>query len=229
VPTNNSLPIRTFIGHTDEVNAVCWSPGGIFLASCSDDSTAKIWSVENGGESGLVHDLRGHLKEIYTVRWTPTGPGSSNLTKPLLLCTASFDGTVKAWSAITGGVVYNLRRHAQPVYSIAPSPTGDYLATGSLGGFVSVWSLHDGSLVHESKGGGDTFDVSWSHDATMLCACFSSGVLQVLDYSSVLTHSQRNGRASNGCGNGSAIGAGVSGSVEEVVMGDDGEDSTAAR
>ena len=190
MPTTNSLPIKTFIGHTDEVNAVCWSPGGIFLASCSDDSTAKIWSVENGGETGLVHDLRGHLKEIYTVRWTPTGPGSANPTKPLLLCTASFDGTVKAWSAITGGVVYNLRRHAQPVYSIAPSPTGDYLATGSLGGFVSVWSLHDGSLVHESKGGGDTFDVSWSHDASMLCACFSSGVLQVLDYSSVLARQQ---------------------------------------
>ena len=122
---------------------------------------------------------------------------------------------VKAWSAITGGVVYNLRRQAQPVYSIAPSPTGDYIATGSLGGYVSVWSLHDGSLVHESKGGttihllfslpkrflcinispylhplltlpismpskyslsgGDTFDVSWSHDEGMLCACFSSG------------------------------------------------------
>ena len=157
-------------------------------------TTAKIWSVEKGGDSGLLHDLRGHLKEIYTVRWTPTGPMSANPTKPLLLCTASFDGTgntraraphpstpitssnswslflflirsciaffvclfvcvVKAWSAITGGVVYNLRRQAQPVYSIAPSPTGDYIATGSLGGYVSVWSLHDGSLVHESKGG----------------------------------------------------------------------------
>ena len=235
VKSESSQPIRTFVGHADEVNAVCWSPGGIFLASCSDDSTAKIWSVENGGETGLVHDLRGHLKEIYTVRWTPTGPGSANPTKPLLLCTASFDGTVKAWSAITGGVVYNLRRHAQPVYSIAPSPTGDYLATGSLGGVVSVWSLPDGSLVHESKGGGDTFDVSWSHDASMLCACFSSGVLQVLDYSSVLTHSQRNGLtngngSSNGNGNGSITGAGAgAGAVEEVVMGDDGDDTAVPR
>lgn len=43
-----------------------------------------------------------------------------------------------------------------------------------------------GIQVHESKGSGDTFDVSWSQDATMLCACFSSGLLQVLDYSSVL-------------------------------------------
>jgi transducin (beta)-like 1 len=213
VPADGIKPIRTFVGHTDEVNAVCWSPGGRFLASCSDDSTAKIWSVENGGATGLVHDLRGHLKEIYTVRWTPTGPASANPTKPLLLCTASFDGTVKAWSAVNGSIVYDLRRQAQPVYSIAPSPTGDYLATGSLGGFVTVWSLHDGSLVHESKGGGDTFDVSWSFDSGMLCACFSSGVLQVLDYAQVLEKEKKRGATAGG-GGGSGGGGGGSNSVE---------------
>ena len=77
---------------------MCWSPGGTYLASCSDDFTAKIWSVEispNIRADGLIHDLRGHSKEIYTVRWTPTGPHSMNPEKPLLLCTASFDGTVK--------------------------------------------------------------------------------------------------------------------------------------
>ena len=96
VASASSSAIRTFTGHTDEVNGVCWSPGGIFLASCSDDSTAKIWSLEAPiGGTGLLHDLRGHSKEIYTVRWTPTGPCSSNPDKPLLLCTASFDGTVK--------------------------------------------------------------------------------------------------------------------------------------
>ena len=76
---------KTFTGHSDEVNAVCWSPGGAYLASCSDDNTAKIWSVEEG----LLHDLKGHLKEIYTVRWTPTGPGSANPDKSLHLCIVS--------------------------------------------------------------------------------------------------------------------------------------------
>ena len=134
---------KTLKGHTDEVNAVCWSPGGALLASCSDDSTAKIWSAADG----LKLDLVGHTKEIYTVRWTLTGPGSNHPDKPLYLCTASFDGTVKAWDASTGAVVHNLKRHMQPVYSIAPSPGGLTLATGSLGGFVCVWNMQDGSLV----------------------------------------------------------------------------------
>jgi transducin (beta)-like 1 len=206
---------RHLQGHTDEVNAVCWSPGaGTYLASCSDDGAAKIWSAEDG----LLHDLQGHTKEIYTVRWTLTGPGSNNPDKPLLLCTASFDGTVKVWNATSGALVHNLRRQMQPVYSIAPSPNGEFLATGSLGGFVCVWSMADGSLVRtsvqassgllafplacswlaslpnppslaftsptlpqvrEMRGSGDTFDVSWSFDGSMLCSCFSSGVLQV--------------------------------------------------
>lgn len=93
---------------------------GELLASCSDDSTAKIWTAEQG----LKYDLRGHLKEIFTLRWTPTGPASAHPDKPLLLCTASFDGTVKVWSGASGELVFNLCKQVQPVYSLAPSPDG---------------------------------------------------------------------------------------------------------
>ena len=135
-------------GHTDEVNAVCWSPGGRYLASCSDDSAAKIWSFDANHTKGvLVHDLKGHSKEIFTLRWTLTGPMSNHPESPLLLCTASFDGTVKVWHGETGKAIYTLGQHTQPVYSVSPSPYGFLLATGSLGGHISVWSLRDGSLV----------------------------------------------------------------------------------
>eukprot|EP01032_Pedospumella_encystans_P016381 gene16381-18691_t len=172
-----NTPLRCLSGHDDEVNAVCWSPGGELLASCSDDSTAKIWTAEEG----LKYDLRGHLKEIFTLRWTPTGPSSQNPDKPLLLCTASFDGTVKVWSGETGVLVYNLCKQVQPVYSLAPSPDGEFIATGSLGGNVSIWSLRKGDCLREIQGTGDTFDVSWSADGSLLCSCFSSGMLCVVD------------------------------------------------
>jgi transducin (beta)-like 1 len=32
--------------HADEVNAIKWDPTGTMLASCSDDYSAKIWSVK---------------------------------------------------------------------------------------------------------------------------------------------------------------------------------------
>lgn len=69
------------------------------------------------------------------------------------------------WNAVTGLIEHTLQRNSQPVFSIAASPDGekyhefyffgvksynllgDYLATGSLGGHVSVWCIDNGSLV----------------------------------------------------------------------------------
>lgn len=166
----------TFEGHTDEVNCIVWSPGGHYLASCSDDTTAKIWTIEDR----LKFNLKGHTKEIYTVRWTPTGPGSLQPDQALRLCSASFDGTVKVWSVEDGSIVFNLSRHGQPVYSLASNPSGSTLATGSLGGYVTLWSLEDGSMENEVRGMGDTFDVSWSNDGSMLSSCFSSGAINIM-------------------------------------------------
>mmetsp|Transcript_6614 Transcript_6614/g.9996 ORF Transcript_6614/g.9996 Transcript_6614/m.9996 type:complete len:520 (+) Transcript_6614:147-1706(+) len=175
VSSEESNAIHKFEGHEDEVNSVSWAPGGQYLASCSDDSTAKVWTL-----MGMKHDLRGHEKEIYTVRWTPTGPGSPHPDTPLRLCTASFDGTVKVWNPDTGSMVYDFCRHGQPVYSLAANPSGNVLAAGSLGGHVTLWSLDDGSLINEVKSNGDTFDVSWSSDGSMLCSCFSSGTINIM-------------------------------------------------
>lgn len=42
-------PIKSFKGHTDEVNAIRFDPSQTLLASVSDDMTAKIWALDIGG------------------------------------------------------------------------------------------------------------------------------------------------------------------------------------
>jgi transducin (beta)-like 1 len=200
--------VHVFAGHTDEINAICWSPDGSYLASCSDDTTAKVWVLDpnishpgvdvEGKGSYMKYNLLGHAKEIYTTRWTPTGPGSNNPDKPLYLCTASFDGYVKVWNMVDGGLVYSLCSHTtlshlgnnenaiQPVYSVSASPNGLYLAIGSQGGFVSVWDMQTGSMLVEEQGIGDTFDVSWSYDGELLSACFASGIVNSMNVKNLL-------------------------------------------
>lgn len=52
------------------------------MASCSDDMTLKIWSMNH---DDCVHDLQAHSKEIYTIKWSPTGHGTANPNTNLIL------------------------------------------------------------------------------------------------------------------------------------------------
>jgi len=63
-----TLPLKTFCGHTDEVNAVKWDPSGTLLASCSDDCTAKVWDFTSDS-TFPAQDFKSHRQEIYTVKW----------------------------------------------------------------------------------------------------------------------------------------------------------------
>ena len=134
-----------------------WDPSGSILASCSDDTTVKLWA---DGKKQPLFDLRGHGKEVYTIRWSPTGAGSANASKKPLLASASFDTTVRVWDPEAGKCLLTLRRHDKKVYTVAFSPDGDYLASGALGGQLHVWSVKDGSVVKSFRGECDIFEVS---------------------------------------------------------------------
>ncbi|KAB1200294.1 F-box-like/WD repeat-containing protein TBL1XR1, partial [Morella rubra] len=172
-------PIKTFAGHQGEVNCVKWDPTGSLLASCSDDITAKIWNMK---QDKFLYDLRDHSKEIYTIRWSPTGPGTSNPNLKLVLASASFDSTVKLWDANLGKLLYSLDGHRDPVYSVAFSPNGEYLASGSLDRSMHIWSLKEGKIVKTYTGNGGIFEVCWNREGDKIAACFANNTVCVLDF-----------------------------------------------
>ncbi|WZZ04531.1 hypothetical protein YC2023_090452 [Brassica napus] len=172
-------PVKTFAGHQGEVNCVKWDPTGTLLASCSDDSTAKMWNVK---QHSFVHDLRDHSKEIYTIRWSPTGPGTNNPNKPLTLASASFDSTVKIWDAELGKMLCNLNGHRDAVYSLAFSPNGEYIVSGSVDKSIHIWSLKEGKIVKTYTGAGGIFEVCWNKEGNKLAACFADNSVSVLDF-----------------------------------------------
>lgn len=171
-------PIKTFQGHTNEVNAIKWDPQGNLLASCSDDMSLKIWSLK---QDTCVHDLQAHSKEIYTIKWSPTGPGTNNPNANLILASASFDSTVRLWDVERGTCVHKLTRHQEPVYSVAFSPDGKHIASGSFDKCVHIWNVQTGALVHTYRGTGGIFEVCWNHRGDKVGASASDGSVFVLD------------------------------------------------
>ncbi|KAF5920746.1 hypothetical protein HPG69_010280, partial [Diceros bicornis minor] len=168
-------PVKTFQGHTNEVNAIKWDPSGMLLASCSDDMTLKIWSMK---QDTCVHDLQAHSKEIYTIKWSPTGPATSNPNSNIMLASASFDSTVRLWDVERGVCIHTLTKHQEPVYSVAFSPDGKYLASGSFDKCVHIWNTQSGSLVHSYRGTGGIFEVCWNARGDKVGASASDGSTQ---------------------------------------------------
>uniref|UniRef100_A0A671Q295 F-box-like/WD repeat-containing protein TBL1XR1-B n=1 Tax=Sinocyclocheilus anshuiensis TaxID=1608454 RepID=A0A671Q295_9TELE len=170
-------PLKTFQGHTNEVNAIKWDPSGMLLASCSDDMTLKIWSMTH---DSCVHNLQAHNKEIYTIKWSPTGAGSNNPNASILLASASFDSTVRLWDVERGVCVHTLTKHQEPVYSVAFSPDGKLLASGSFDRCVHVWDTLSGALVNSYRGTGGVFEVCWNSVGDKVGASASDGSVLIL-------------------------------------------------
>ncbi|XP_072300652.1 F-box-like/WD repeat-containing protein TBL1X [Eucyclogobius newberryi] len=174
----NDRPLKTFQGHTNEVNAIKWDPSGMLLASCSDDMTLKIWSMK---QETCVHDLQAHSKEIYTIKWSPTGPGTNNPNSNIMLASASFDSTVRLWDVERGVCIHTLTKHQEPVYSVAFSPDGKHLASGSFDKCVHIWNTTSGALVHSYRGTGGIFEVCWNSTGDKVGGSASDGSVCVLD------------------------------------------------
>src|SRR3989442_1760822 len=75
-----------FKGHTGETFGSV-SPDGKWLASASNDGTARLWDV-NRGQEALV--LKGHIGRVETVAFSPDG-------KRLVTASAGMDQTIRVW------------------------------------------------------------------------------------------------------------------------------------
>lgn len=174
-------PSCTLTGHTDEVNTVKFDPSGRWLATCSDDSTVRVWSIEKSEDAGwqgnCLNVLTAHSKEVYTLKWSPV-EGSG------VFASGSFDCSVRIWRIRECGEVTSmaLMRHTQPVYAVAFSPCGRYLASGSLDETLHIWDINSGSVLksYSASGQGGIFDLEWQ--GNWLAAGNSRGRVIVFEF-----------------------------------------------
>ncbi|MGI5505324.1 hypothetical protein [Lentzea sp. CA-135723] len=76
-------------GHTNEINALAWSPDGRSLLTASKDRTARVWDPYTGGQRTA---LIGHDDSVTAALWSPFGAA----------VTGSLDGTVRYWNVSDG-------------------------------------------------------------------------------------------------------------------------------
>eukprot|EP01128_Nolandella_sp_AFSM9_P005673 TRINITY_DN2794_c0_g1_i1.p1 TRINITY_DN2794_c0_g1~~TRINITY_DN2794_c0_g1_i1.p1 ORF type:complete len:380 (+),score=87.72 TRINITY_DN2794_c0_g1_i1:152-1141(+) len=144
-------------GHDDIIHDVSFDYYGKRLATCSSDSTIKVWDRVGDGESGdgglgsgqwrCSASWKAHAGSIWRVEWADPSFGQ-------LFASCSFDRTVRVWeeSPATGGVagsswtnkatLLDSQRSVQDV-AFAPRHLGFKLATCSQDGFVRLYEAID--------------------------------------------------------------------------------------
>lgn len=76
---------------------------------------------------------------------------------------------------------------SEAVYSIAFSPNGNYLASGSRDRHLHIWSVKDGSILKTySRGGAIIYHVSWNRENDIVVAGFGNGIVTLIDFRSAV-------------------------------------------
>jgi tricorn protease-like protein len=136
-------PVLELAGNTDQLRCVTFSHDGAFIASGSNDSTAKVWNADTGEK---IRTLRGHKSTVTDVAFR---------SDDRQLATSSIDGTVKTWDLKTGTEIRTFRGHTQWVEHVAFSPDGKRLVSAGRDG-VRVWNAVSGKplLAFAAEEGG---------------------------------------------------------------------------
>jgi eukaryotic-like serine/threonine-protein kinase len=115
-----------FRGHEGYIRSAAFSPDGRRLATCSQDRTVRVWSIDGGA----CQVLRGHTDDVFAVAFHPDGTR---------LASAGRDRAVWLWDLARGEEVARLQGHTSLVFSLAFSPDGATLASGSVDNTIRLW------------------------------------------------------------------------------------------
>mmetsp|Transcript_127684 Transcript_127684/g.408720 ORF Transcript_127684/g.408720 Transcript_127684/m.408720 type:complete len:589 (-) Transcript_127684:83-1849(-) len=100
-----------------------------FLATASDDGTARLWDVSEGH---CLRTLEGHTAAARCVHFSPS---CSHLV------TGSSDGTARLWSVEDGTCLWILEGHAESIRSASFSPISPTILTASEDHTARLWDV----------------------------------------------------------------------------------------
>ncbi len=121
--------LSVFVGHTDRVLAVAFSPDGKFLASSSGDRMVKLWNMDTGQEAAT---FQGHQADVWALAFSPDGR---------TLVSGGNDRSIRLWEMTTAREIARLDAHSDSVQAVGVSPDGKRLASASKDGTVKLWDF----------------------------------------------------------------------------------------
>ncbi|MCP5105799.1 MAG: WD40 repeat domain-containing protein, partial [bacterium] len=141
--------LQEFKGHKDIVLSVAFSPDGKTILTGSMDNTARLWDLQGK----TVQEFKGYKYQVISVAYSPDGKTiltGSGENDPSFLSFNTRDNTARLWD-LQGKMLQEFKGHTEGVSSVAFSPDGKTILTGSWDETARLWDMK-GKTVQEFKG-----------------------------------------------------------------------------
>jgi WD40 repeat protein len=134
--------VRRFVGHTDVVWGVAFSPDGRYALSTSSDNSIRLWDLQRGME---VRSYLGHIDHAHAVAFSPDG-------SEFLSC--SQDRTIRHWNLATGKELNRaeLGEAGWMLADVVLSPDGKLALAASSDKTLYLWDVKDWKAIRRFEG-----------------------------------------------------------------------------
>lgn len=165
---------QTFNGHSEIITSVRFSPDMKLIASGSEDGTSSIWDADSDTGQRLQTLESEQRRKVNSVAFCP--PDGSRLA-------SATDNAIEIWDTKTGDRLQVLRSRSFNIRSVAFSPSGAYLVSGSFDYAVHLWyaagKAEKEQLSDQLTGGYAVDNMAISPDGRTLAASQSMGTISL--------------------------------------------------
>jgi WD40 repeat protein len=135
--------VGSFMGHSQMVKAIAFTPDARFVLSAGYDTTIRVWNIASGRE---IHCMRGHQSHVNTLTVTPDG-------RCAISGAGDYNGgqlhgpTIRMWELESGSMVRVFEGHSGSIEDVSVSPDGKLMASVSWDTSLKLRRLSTGEQV----------------------------------------------------------------------------------